>query len=128
MAEYIEISQLWKCETCFHHQNGRCSPPVWCDHGESYRPAYEKLKKADVAPVEHGRWINHSDKGRFMRKFFCDLCGQVDDIPTSSMIGDLAYLHRYEICLCKTCTEKMSIHAAALMRLYQGKRERENNL
>ena len=54
MAEYIDIKQLWNCETCFHHQNGKCSPSVWCDHGESYRPAYDKLKKADVVEVVHG--------------------------------------------------------------------------
>lgn len=43
MKEYIEVNSLWKCETCFHHQNGKCSSNIWCDNGESYRPAYNKL-------------------------------------------------------------------------------------
>ena len=53
MAEYIDINQLWQCETCFHRRSGKCSTSVWCDHGESYRPAYDKFKIADVAPVVH---------------------------------------------------------------------------
>lgn len=58
MAEYINIAQLWQCETCFHHGSSGCALGMFgCDHGESYRPAYGKLKKADVAPVVHGRWI-----------------------------------------------------------------------
>ena len=52
MAEYIEIGQLWKCETCYHSdQYGCLLGGFGCDHGESYRPDYGKLKKADVAPV-----------------------------------------------------------------------------
>ena len=52
MPEYIEVDQMWKCETCFHHRSGKCALGAFgCDHGESYRPAYNKLKKADVAPV-----------------------------------------------------------------------------
>lgn len=43
MKQYIELDSLWKCETCFHRQNGKCSPDIWCDHGESYRPAYDKF-------------------------------------------------------------------------------------
>jgi len=58
MAEYIEIGQLWNCETCYHNGPDGCRLGLFgCDSGESYRPAYSKLKKADVAPVVHGRWI-----------------------------------------------------------------------
>ena len=41
MKKYIELDSLWKCETCFHLRNGKCN--TWCDAGESYRPAYDKL-------------------------------------------------------------------------------------
>ena len=41
MGRYIEVDSLWKCETCFYHQNGKCT--TWCDCGEGYRPAYRKL-------------------------------------------------------------------------------------
>lgn len=58
MAEYIDIAQLWKCETCYYNRKHGCVLGVFgCDHGESYRPAYNKLKKADVEEVKHGRWI-----------------------------------------------------------------------
>ena len=43
MKEYVEVNSLWKCETCFNHSNGKCSTDVWCENGESYRPAYDKL-------------------------------------------------------------------------------------
>ena len=41
MGRYIEVDSLWKCETCFYHQNGKCN--TWCDCGEGYRPDYSKL-------------------------------------------------------------------------------------
>ena len=43
MKKYVALDDLWKCETCFHHRNGECAPKVWCESGESYRPAYDKL-------------------------------------------------------------------------------------
>lgn len=49
MTEYISVDQLFKCETCFHNQNGKCYS--WCDSAESYRPAYDKLKKVDAIEV-----------------------------------------------------------------------------
>ena len=61
MAEYIEVSSLWKCETCFYHQGGKCHPRVWCESGEAYRPDYRKLQFADVTPVVHGRWEHHEN-------------------------------------------------------------------
>ena len=77
MAEYIDIKQLWNCETCFHHQNGKCSPSVWCDHGESYRPAYDKLKKANVVEVVHGLWEWREEWETHPETHSCDLisCG-----------------------------------------------------
>lgn len=38
----IDTDQLFKCETCFH--KGPLGCKVWCDAGESYRPAASKLK------------------------------------------------------------------------------------
>lgn len=76
MLEYIEVDQMWKCETCFHHRSGKCALGMFgCDHGESYRPAYSKLKKADVAPVVHGRWIvRHKGMNNWVD---CSECGTV---------------------------------------------------
>ena len=56
MPEYIDVNQLWKCETCFWHIDGKCSPLVWCEIGESYRPNYHKFQLADVEPVIHATW------------------------------------------------------------------------
>lgn len=48
--EYIDTAQLFKCETCYHMGgNGKCNSD--CDAGESYRPAFSKLKIADVVEV-----------------------------------------------------------------------------
>lgn len=79
MAEYIDINQLWKCETCYHNGQHGCALGIFgCDHGESYRPAYSKLKKADVAPVVHGRWINEppyrSVGGYYLKAQECSVC------------------------------------------------------
>ena len=60
MAEYVNIAQLWNCETCFHNRGGVIGCITDCDHGESYRPARSKLKIADVAPVVHVRWEHDS--------------------------------------------------------------------
>jgi hypothetical protein len=56
MKKYVELDSLWKCETCFHHRNGKCAPNTWCEHGESYRPAYNKLKVVECGDVKHGHW------------------------------------------------------------------------
>lgn len=48
--EYIDTAQLFKCETCYHMGgDGKCNS--YCDAGESYRPAFSKLKTADVVEV-----------------------------------------------------------------------------
>ena len=57
MAEYVSVDQLFKCETCFHNQNGKCSS--WCDSVESYRPAYDKLKKVDAVEVVRCKNCRH---------------------------------------------------------------------
>ena len=54
MGKYIEIDSLWKCETCFHYQNGKCSPYVWCENGEGYRPSYNKLTIVEGDIVRSG--------------------------------------------------------------------------
>ena len=47
---YVSVDQLCKFETCFYMKgNGKCSS--YCDAGESYRPAYDKLKFDIVASV-----------------------------------------------------------------------------
>lgn len=47
--DYIDTSQLFKCETCYHNLNGVCNS--FCDSGESYRPAMSKLKVVDTNEV-----------------------------------------------------------------------------
>jgi hypothetical protein len=59
MAEYIEVGQLWKCGTCYHNGQYGCTLGLGCDHGESYRPAYDKLKKADVVAVVRCKDCKH---------------------------------------------------------------------
>lgn len=56
MKKYVELDSLWKCETCFHHRVGECLPSIWCESGEAYRPAYDKLKIVEFEPVKHGHW------------------------------------------------------------------------
>ena len=61
MKKYIELDCLWKCETCFYHSSGKCSPAIWCDNGESYRPAYSKLTIVDGNIVPNAHWEICSD-------------------------------------------------------------------
>ena len=68
MGRYIEIDALWKCETCFHHQNGKCN--TWCECGEAYRPAYSKLAIIEGEIVTHGRWMPCG----FGREIMCSVC------------------------------------------------------
>lgn len=71
MKKYVELDSLWKCETCFHNKNGKCSQEVWCDNGEGYRPAYDKLPIVELDPVKHGRWYLADDGDGVV----CDECG-----------------------------------------------------
>lgn len=57
MAKMVDANTLWKCETCFHHKNGKCSPEIWCENGEAYRPDRNKLTFVEATPVKYGRWI-----------------------------------------------------------------------
>ena len=59
MGRYIEVDSLWKCETCFHYQNNKCN--TYCDHGESYRPAYSKLT------IIEGEIIVNDDKNSIIK-------------------------------------------------------------
>lgn len=43
MPKYVLLDCLWTCNTCANRVNGKCSPDVWCECGEAYRPAYDKL-------------------------------------------------------------------------------------
>lgn len=61
MAKMVDISTMWKCETCFHHKNGECSPEIWCENGEGYRPAYNKLVFIEAEPLKHGKWIEGAE-------------------------------------------------------------------
>lgn len=47
MPKYVLLDCLWTCETCANRVNGKCSPDVWCESGEAYRPNYSKLKIID---------------------------------------------------------------------------------
>ena len=49
--EYIDVAQLFKCETCYHMVDDDEMCNSFCDCGESYRPALSKLKTADVVEV-----------------------------------------------------------------------------
>lgn len=64
MAKMADVGTLWKCETCFHHKNGGCSPEIWCENGEAYRPDRNKLVFIEAIPVircrdcdvPHNKW------------------------------------------------------------------------
>lgn len=43
MPKYVLLDCLWTCNTCANRVNGKCRPDVWCECGEAYRPAYDKL-------------------------------------------------------------------------------------
>lgn len=72
MKKYIELDSLWKCETCFHHQNDKCASYVWCENGESYRLAYDKLQIIELDPVKRGRWYLADDGDGVV----CSECGE----------------------------------------------------
>lgn len=57
MGKYINIDELFKCETCYHRgSDGKCNPAIWCDAGEAYRPAINKfwiIEGEERGPCEH---------------------------------------------------------------------------
>lgn len=52
----MALDELWNCETCFHYRNNMCCPSTWCEHGESYRPAYDKLIIVDAEEIKYANW------------------------------------------------------------------------
>lgn len=55
MNKYIDIEQLFKCETCSHLKEGKCD--TMCTANEFYHPDITKLEFRDVQPVRRGRWV-----------------------------------------------------------------------
>lgn len=89
MGKYIDVDQLFQCETCFHHQGGQCD--AWCDCGETYRPAMNKLKIVDAEEVKHGAWLHKNGE------MVCSMCGE-------EALMDEVY---YESPYCPDCGAKM---------------------
>lgn len=52
MPKYVLLDCLWTCNTCANRVNGKCRPDVWCECGEAYRPAYDKLTIVEGTIVE----------------------------------------------------------------------------
>ena len=69
MEKYINIKQLYQCETCSHHFSGKCD--TWCECGESYRPAMVLLNIIEAEEVKHGEWIYEN-----WCEFRCSECGE----------------------------------------------------
>lgn len=61
MSEYVALDSLWKCETCFNYYMDKCSDSMWCENGESYRPAYDKLTIVECEPIKYALWLFDSD-------------------------------------------------------------------
>ena len=101
MPEYIRVDQMWKCETCFHHRSGKCTLGMFgCDHGESYRPAYSKLKKVDVAPVAYGEWRTaYTNKENKTTGVECSECGAFYELS----LFDFGLMYNY----CPSCGARM---------------------
>ena len=61
MAEYIEReAAIAKCrEIVACEWNHRASPVSWADAYEQFAEDIEEIQTADVAPIRHGRWIEH---------------------------------------------------------------------
>lgn len=98
MAEYIDVAQLFKCETCYHMgSDGKCNSH--CESSESYRPAYSKLKKADVVEVQRGYWDG-------------DVCSECGAALSELMDADSNYaigLNINELVACPFCGARMEI-------------------
>lgn len=67
----IDADALFKCDTCYHKQNGKCT--TFCDSAESYRPDMSKLEIIEAEPVRHGYWIDKLGDG----DLYCSECGAV---------------------------------------------------
>lgn len=73
--KYIDIDQLFKCETCFHHRNGQCN--TWCESYESYRPDMSTLEVVDAEPIVYGEWLTTGDEqlDNIYSGYKCSVCG-----------------------------------------------------
>ena len=77
MKKYVELDSLWKCETCFHHQNGKCN--IWCDAMESYRPAYDKLTIVEGNLKLCPKCDKLMSFNSYFSAFYCTSCGHMQD-------------------------------------------------
>lgn len=48
MRKMINIKDLYKCDTCLYNNNKGCSPSIWCENGELYRPNISKLQIVEI--------------------------------------------------------------------------------
>lgn len=74
MEKYINIKQLYQCETCSHHLSGKCD--TWCECGESYRPAMVLLNIVEAEEVKHGFWEYNRHQAPHEKSYFCSLCAE----------------------------------------------------
>ena len=51
MKKMIDLDNLFNCNTCYFNNDGKCSPNIWCENGERYRPDYSKLKIVENNPL-----------------------------------------------------------------------------
>jgi hypothetical protein len=49
MAKYVDINQLFNCETCRHHKESGCN--TLCENGESYSPSLTKLNCIEAMEI-----------------------------------------------------------------------------
>lgn len=75
--KYIRLDDLFVCETCFHNGVRGCKA-VWCDTGESYRPAVSKLKLVDAVEVVRCKDCVHRDDHGIC-EVFSDYGGDISD-------------------------------------------------
>lgn len=75
----IDMDTMWKCETCFYHNGGRCNPSIWCEHGEQYRPSMSSLEVIDAVPVVRCKDCKHCfglTDAKGIRKLLCTEIGK----------------------------------------------------
>jgi rubrerythrin len=78
----IDMHTLWQCETCFHHYPNGCD--TYCDHGESYRPAADKLTVIDPKSLRpKGQWVY--DNGNL--EWVCSECLRVAHVSRGAISG-----------------------------------------
>lgn len=72
----IDAETMWKCDTCFYNRNGGCKN--YCDAGEGYRPAFDKLENlsSEYRKVKYGEWIKVKDNTIMSPCYECSECGR----------------------------------------------------